>query len=329
MCGSRTIERCIMYFSFEHPIYLWYLLSIPLLIVTHYAFLKYTRRRAMRFANFQALKRVTDEKVVTKNHPILILRGCILLSLILAIAGTTLWYKGLSSDNDFVIAIDTSSSMTAQDFKPTRIDAAKSYVNTFIDNINPGASVGVVSFAGASFIEQLPSTDKSEIKNTVNNIGAADVGGTDIAGAIVTSSNLLLSSNKGKIIVLITDGSNTVSFFNRDPVDEGIAYAKRNNIIIYTIGIGTNSGPIGYLPEYYNISSVYDETSLQKIANETSGKYFYAGNNQELDSTYKEILSNTQEAYIPIRFSSSLAVAALILIFIEWGLASTRYRSVP
>ena len=99
--------------------------------------------------------------------------------------------------------------------------------------------------------------------------------------------------------------------------------------MIYTIGIGTNSGPIGYLPEYYNVSSVFDETSLQKIANETEGKYFYAGSNQELDATYKDILTNTTQAYIPVRFSSWLAVTALILLFVEWGFVSTRFRSIP
>jgi len=283
----------------------------------------------MKFANFQALKRVTDDKVVTKNHLMLILRCCIILCLVLAIASTTLWYKGESSNNDFIVAVDTSSSMTVSDFKPTRIDAAKSYIDTFIDNVKPGANIGIVSFSGASFVEHLPSNDKSEIKTAVSGIQPASVGGTDIAGAIVTSTNLLLSSNNGKIIVLITDGSNTVSFFNKDPIEEGIAYAKRNNIMIYTIGIGTNSGPIGYLPEYYNVSSVFDDTSLEKIANETGGKYFYAGNNQELDATYKDILSNTTQAYIPIRLSSWLAVAALIILFIEWGLASTRFRSIP
>ena len=92
-----------MYLSFEHPTYLWYLLSIPLLIVTHYAFLKYTRRRALKFANFQALKRVTDEKVVTKNHIQLIIRCAIIISLILAMAQTTLWYKGQSNNNNFII----------------------------------------------------------------------------------------------------------------------------------------------------------------------------------------------------------------------------------
>jgi len=219
--------------------------------------------------------------------------------------------------------------MTAQDFKPSRIEAAKSYVGTFIDNLDSRAGVGVISFSGAAFIEHLLTENKGEVKTTVSNIEPAPVGGTDIAGAIITGANMLLGSQKGKLMILITDGSNTVSFFTRDPIEESIKYARSNNIMIYTIGMGTNSGPIGYLPEYYNISSVFDEGTLQKIANETGGKYYYAGNNQELDATYKDILSSTKEAYIPIPFASILAVTALIMIFIEWGLISTRFRGLP
>ena len=318
-----------MYFAFEHPVYLWYLLSVPLLAVTHYAFLKYTRRRALKFANFQALKRVTDEKVVTKNQTVLVVRSTIIIFLIMALAGTTLWYKGQSNNNDFVIAIDTSSSMTAQDFAPNRIEAAKDYVGTFIDNLDSASSIGVLTFSGAAFIEHLPSTNKGEIKRAVADIVPAQVGGTDIAGAIVTGSNMLLPSKKGKLLILITDGSNTVSFFTKDPIDEGIKYAKSNSISIYTIGMGTNSGPIGYLPEYYNVSSVFDDAALQKIANATGGKYYYAGNIQELDATYKDILSSTKSAFIPLPLDNILAVTALILIFVEWGLISTRYRGLP
>lgn len=318
-----------MYFTFAHPVYFWYLLSIPLLIVTHYAFLKYTRRRALKFANFQALKRVSDDKVVTKNHIILIVRATIILCLIFAIAGTTLWYKGKTNNNDFILAIDTSSSMTAQDFKPDRIEAAKSYLNTFIDNLDSKANIGVLSFSGVAFIEHLPSPNKAEIKTAISDISPAQVGGTDIAGAIITGSNMLLGSENGKLMILITDGSNTVSFFTKDPIDEAIKYAKSNSVSIYTIGLGTASGPIGYLPEYYNVSTVFDDVVLQKIANSTGGTYYYAGNNQELDATYKDILSNTKEAFIPIKLDLILALVALIVIFVEWGLISTRFRGLP
>jgi Ca-activated chloride channel family protein len=302
---------------------------VPLLIVTHYAFLKYTRRKAIKFANFQALKRVSNSHILTKNYTVLTMRVIIIICLVLAIVGTTLWYKGKSSNNDFIIAIDTSSSMTSQDFSPTRLEAAKQYTKTLVDNIDPAANIGIISFAGSSFIEHLPDKDKTAIKDAVSNILIAQEGGTDIAGAMVTATNMLINSKNGKSMVIITDGSNTVSFFNKDPIGEGIAYAKRNNIIVYTIGLGTNGGPIGYLPEYYNISSVYDADTLIRIANETGGKYYYAQNNTELEATFEGILSNTKEAYIPLPLDMIMAILAFLLILIEWGMISTRFRSIP
>lgn len=318
-----------MYLSFSHPGFLWYLLSIPLLIISHFAFLKYVKRRAMRFANFQALKRVSEQKILTKNHVILIIRAFILCALIFAISGTSVWYKGLSNENDFIIAIDASSSMSAQDFQPSRFEAAKQYTNGFLDNLKSDSAVGLVSFAGAAFIENLPTKSKTELKDSLKILDIAHEGGTNIADAIITSTNLLLSSKKGKTIVLLTDGSNTAGYFTKDPISESIKYAKQNNIMIYTIGIGTNSAPIGYLPEYYNISSVYDEENLMRIANNTGGQYYNAQSNAQIQQAYTNILSDTKESYLGIDLSVGLLIIALALIFLEWGLISTRFRAIP
>lgn len=318
-----------MYLTFENPEYLWYILSIPLLIVSHYAFLKYSRRKAMRFANFEALKKVTNQNIMTKNNIVLLTRMIILFSLILAIAGTNLWYEGYTNENDFVIAIDASSSMTASDLKPTRLEAAKEYSKQFIDRIQSDSEIGLITFSGASFIEKIPTRNKGSLKNAVNDIEPAHVGGTNIADAIVTSTNLLLPSDKGRTMILLTDGSNTVSYFIKDPINEGIRYAQSKNVKIYSIGIGSNSGPIGYLPEYYNISAVYDENILLKIANETGGRYYDAKNNAQLQAAFSEILIASNRAYIGIDLGPGLLIIALALIFLEWGLISTRFRAIP
>jgi Ca-activated chloride channel family protein len=318
-----------MYLTFQHPEYLWYLLSLPLLIISHFAFLKYSRRKAIRFANFQALKKVSDQKILTKNHLILIIRSLILTFLILSIAGTTLWYKGFTNQNDFILAIDTSASMTAQDFTPTRLEAAKKYTVQFLNNLKSDSNVGVVSFSGAAMIEQLPSKDFGALKQAITALEIAHVGGTNIPDAIVTGTNLLLPSKKGKAIVLLTDGSNTASYFTRDPITEAIKYAKQNSVIIYTIGLGTNTGPIGYLPEYYNISAVSDQNTLFRLANETGGKYYNAVNTDELQNAYNDITSNSLEAYLNIELSLGLLILAMALLFMEWGLISTRFRAIP
>src|SRR3989339_248239 len=318
-----------MYLTFENPEYLWFLLSIPLLIVSHFAFLRYSKRKAIRFANFQALKRVSNQKIMTKNHMVLLARMVILFTLILAVSGTKVWDLAYTNQNDFVIAIDSSSSMTAKDLEPSRFEAAKDYTIKFIDELSTDSKVGLVSFSGASFIETLPTDDFSKLRKSINGLEIAKVGGTNIPDAIVTSTNLLLASDKGRTIILMTDGSNTVSYFIRDPILEGINYARQNNVMIYTIGIGSETGPIGYLPEYYNISSVYDSNTLMKIANETGGRYFDAKTTKDLDNTFDAILANASEAYIGFDLGIGLLIIALGMIFLEWGLISTRFRAIP
>jgi Ca-activated chloride channel homolog len=318
-----------MYLTFNDPRFLWYLLSVPLLVISHYAFLKYARKRAMRFANFEALKRISNERIMTKNHIILILRVLILSFLILAISGTSLWYMGASDQNDYIIAIDVSSSMSSGDFSPSRLEAAKRYSDIFISNAKPDAKIGLVSFSGASFIEYLPSKDRAGLRSAVSDLSFSTAGGTNIPDAIITSTNLLIPSEKGKAVILLTDGSNTAGYYAKDPIGEGIKYAKLNNIIMYTIGIGSTTGPIGYLPEYYNISSVYDENVLLRIANETSGRYYSALDNQELEQAFRDIVGDSRVANIQIDLTMGLLITALGLIFLEWGLISTRYRSLP
>ena len=319
-----------MYFSFERPEYLWYLLAIPLLALTHFILLKYNKRKAIRFANFKALKRVSEQKIMSRNYIILVIRIFILLFIILAIAGTTFWYSGSTSKNDFILAIDTSASMSAQDLTPRRLDVAKNYGREFVDQLDSDSSVGIVSFSGAAFIEQLPTRDKNEIKLAISDLDLTRSGWTDIAGAMVTSSNMLLSSShRGKAIILITDGSNTAGYFTSDPIGQGIRYVQQNNIVVYTIGLGSNSGPIGYLPEYYNVSSVYDEAVLQRIASNTSGKYFHVQNNAQMKQAYNDILLSSQTAFVDIDLGIGLMILALLLIFLEWGLMNTRFKSLP
>jgi Ca-activated chloride channel family protein len=135
---------------FDNPQFLWYLISVPVLVLSHFLFLKYTKRKAIRFANFEALKRVSGERLITKNLTILVLRSLTLTILILAVAGPVYWYKGLSNDNDFVLALDTSASMTAKDLKPTRLEAAKQAAEAFVNSLSSRTNLGLVTFSSQS-----------------------------------------------------------------------------------------------------------------------------------------------------------------------------------
>ena len=315
--------------SFENPIYLWYLLSIPLLIYTHFYFLRHNKTKALKFANFEALKRVTGEKLITKNRPILALRLLILLCVILAVSGTVFWYEGKINDNDFVIALDVSASMAAQDISPTRLEAAKQSAINFIDTLDSRSNIGVVTFSSVTLIETPLIDNKGTLKKIIGNVDIAPAGGTDIAGAMITGTNLLINSEKGKTIILITDGSNTASSFMQDSIENGVSYAEENHVIVHTIGIGSESGPIGYLPEYYNISAVYNDDNLLDISNQTGGFHFRVFSEEDFAQVSQKISQASTKAMIPIKLHYGLMLITLLLLFIEWGLINTRFKKLP
>jgi Ca-activated chloride channel family protein len=319
----------MMQLTFESPINLWFLVAIPLFAGAHFFFLRYAKRRALLFANFRALKRITGKSLVTRNYLLLALRLVILLLVVLAVSGATLWYDGRSNNNDFVIAIDSSASMTAQDVKPTRLDAAKNDAQLFVDALTSDARIGVVTFSGVAIIETVPVSDKAAVKKIIANVEPLQAGGTDIPGAIITSTNLLLDNTKGRAVILLTDGSNTIETFLDASMQRAVTYAKEHHVTIHTVGIGTNMGPIGYLPEYYNVSAVYNADNLIQIANATGGTYAKAETADQLVTAFQMIVNNTNTQILRRDLRSPLMLAALALILIEWLLINTRFRRYP
>ncbi len=318
-----------MQIVFESARNLWFLLSIPLLIVLHYHFTFHVKRQALLFANFRALKRITGKRLITRNNLLLTLRILTLLFAILAISGTVLWYQGASNKNDFVIALDTSASMSAQDVPPTRLDAAKEDAKLFLDALDSQTRVGLVTFSGVSLILDPPTEDKRLLKEDIDKVQVLEAGGTDIPSAIITSTNLLIDTTKGRAIILITDGSNTIETFLDASLQRAVNYAQEHRVTINAIGIGTMQGPIGYLPRYYNVSAVYNEKNLQNLTAATGGIYAHATNSDELFSAFQKIAAKTTEQTLRRDLRAPLMLLALFFLFVEWVLSNTRYRGLP
>jgi Ca-activated chloride channel homolog len=317
-----------MYLQFDEPLYLWLMFSIPLIIISHFYFLKRSKSKAMKFANVETIKRIYGEKLVTKNIVHLLLRVLILFCLIIAITGTSLWYVGESTNVSYIVALDSSASMIAEDIKPTRFDAAKTNVDNFILHARPGTRVGLVTFSGVTEVLETPTNSKIDLKIAIEKAQISQTGGTDLSGAVISSSNLLLSEEGGRAIILISDGVNTLGAHISDPVKAAVDYANRNQVMIYAVAVGSNSGPIGFLPEYYNISASYSEDTLKYMANNTGGEYFYASNADEFSQVFSFLEKNTSRQYIEIELSFAAMILAIVFLFVEWGIANTLYRRI-
>jgi Ca-activated chloride channel family protein len=162
-----------------------------------------------------------------------------------------------------------------------------------------------------------------EVKNSIRDIQFKSIHGTAIGDAIKVSLNLLSSEEKPGVIVLLTDGRENIA--SSEELSKVVEIAKKNQIIIHSIGIGTKAG--GQVPGM-GMTSTIDDAALNKIAQTTGGKYSRVESPESLKEVYKEIAISS-ESKIPIKMRLPLVLLAIFLIFIEWGLLNTKFRSIP
>lgn len=313
--------------SFDRPECLWFLFSIPLLVFTHLYFMHHAKRKAIRFGNFRTIERVTGKRILTTNSLLLLVRSFVLILVILSLSGITLWHNVTVGRSAVVIAIDTSASMSATDMNGSRVDAAKAAARDFVNSLDESVQIGVVQYSGLAEVLQVPTRNRDDVLAAIDKVEIKTIGGTDIAGGIVTAVNLLATSTDGKVILLMTDGVASVSLYDSNPVDRSIAYATQNHVIIDTIGIGTQTA--GFLPGLANESASYDEQNLHAIADGTGGLYSWAHDQTQLKAAYQNVSENGSVEMLPVRLWLGFLFAAIAALFIEWGLVNTRYRLLP
>lgn len=303
---------------FTKPQFLILLLAIPIVIFFHLISIKMAKRRAIKFANFDAISKVQGGDIFSKNLSILYLRMLIIALVVLAISGTSILSEVNTSQYSFVLAIDASRSMIVNDIQPSRIEAAKTAAIDFLRMIPAKTKVGVVSFSGTSYIEQELSDDKMVVSTAIENIELKQVGGTDIYNAIITSAGLL-GDEEQKNVILISDGSTNIN-----SLQDAINYAKNNNLKINSLGIGTKEGGEDEFGGLFKV----DETTLRTIAESTGGKYYSISNLEDFYSSFNDIVLITRKNVV-FDLSFYLMLAALVVLIVEFILINTRYRTFP
>ncbi len=300
-----------------HPSYLFLLIVIPMIILIYFISLKSRRKYALNFANFEAIARIKGIDLYSKNIVVMFLSILIAFLLIMSVSGLAVKKDAKASSFSYVLAVDSSRSMEAVDFLPTRIDAAKETAIKFVNALPAETSLGIISFSGNSLIEQKMTTNKDLINTAISKTKVSSVGGTDLYEAIITSANLLAEED-AKSIILLSDGQTNVG-----NLDDAILYANKNDIIIHTIGIGTIEGGMAS----YGMSKL-DEDALKSIAYNTHGKFFKAENKAELLKSFTEIIDLKMKR-VTIDLSDYLNVTAIFLFIFEYILANTRYKIFP
>lgn len=293
------------------------------MILTYYISTGWTRKKAIKFANFEAIAKITKRKLFPQSIIPLIIRIIVIILIVLALAEFGVWYTGNVSNNDYVLIMDASGSMLADDYEPNRLEAAKEAANAFTDQIDSHTKISVAAFAGTPLLIQSLTPDKEKISEAIKSIKIIQTGGTAIGDAVALGVNVLEAQedlDKGRAIILLTDGQSNVGM----TIDDAIEYANLNGVAIYTIGIGTKEG--GQFTED-KVTSQIDTETLENIAKSTGGSFYLTTNTEELKESYKLIFSS-KNGQIFFDAKKYLLIISFILLLIEWIITNTRYKTI-
>jgi Ca-activated chloride channel family protein len=241
---------------------------------------------------------------------------------------------------DIMLAVDVSTSMLAQDFKPNRVEALKEIAQKFIEK-RPNDNMGLTMFAGEAYTQCPLTTDHAVLMNLYNSVdcnmaarGIID-DGTAIGDGIMNAILRLKESQaKSKVIILLTDGVNNSGNISPQTAAE---IAKKYGIRIYTIGIGRNGMAPYPLPTGGTamLPVEIDEQTMTKISTETGGQYFRAQKNAELDAIYQDIDKMERTKFNVKQFSrrgelyQPFALVALVVLLLEILLRTVVLKRLP
>ena len=296
--------------NFANAQYLLLLLLIPVFFIVQAVVLKLRRRRIRKFG---------DEALVAKLMPSYA-KAKVWVRLTMFSLGFFFFVIGLSRPQigaklkehetkgaEIMIVLDVSNSMLAEDYSPNRLERAKLAISRLVDKLREDR-IGLIVFAGNSFVQLPITTDYVSAKMFLNSISteSVPVQGTAIGEAINTAiRSFSVQSEKSRAVIVITDGENHE--------DDPVAVAKQAaevGVRVFALGVGSPEGkPIPMDGELLKdkegniVVTRLDEKVLHEVAEAGNGVYVRAGNSEfGLNPIIDEIRKMEDEKYSSVVF---------------------------
>ena len=331
-------------FEFRDPWVLSLLLVMPLLFLVVRAG---RSRPGFVFSSEDLVEGLRPTLRLRLDKYMIFFRCLAIAFLIIALARPRTVLEGtrtVSEGVDIVLALDTSTSMLAEDFRVgarriNRFDIVREVVKEFIKK-RKDDRIGMVAFAARAYTVCPLTTDYAWLNENLDRIRIGMIeDATAIGSAIATSSNRLKTSKtKSRIIILLTDGVNNAGTISPLVAAEA-AHALK--IKIYAVGVGTKGlSPYPFKDMYgrtvyQNIPIEIDEESLKKIADITGGKYYLASDTETLIKIYDDInrLEKSNIEHFGYREYEEMfyrfLIAGLLILALEILLANTLFLKIP
>ncbi len=288
------------------------------------------------------LKRLDRTKIALKNK--IIILGIILLTI--AASGPQIGTRVqpvVRRGVDLVIALDTSTSMDAEDVTPSRLAKAKLEIGRLISNLK-GDRVAIIVFAGTSHLYLPLTTDYEAALLFLNEIDSNMIPtqGTVLSAAMNTALDSFTDeTDKFKVMVLVSDGED-----HDDQAVEIATKAAGQGLMINTVGVGSKNGSLIPIKDKNNqklgfkrnkegnlITSILNEIILQEIAIAGKGSYFWFANSSDSHKEIASAIENMEKKTISTHeFSEyedryqSIALSSLFCFIISFLIPTKKKR---
>ncbi|MEK0448624.1 MAG: hypothetical protein RL088_892 [Verrucomicrobiota bacterium] len=275
--------------QFAAPIWFWAFLSFPFLAALYFHGERKRRLALARLVAARLQPRLAGTTSVAKRRVAFLLTMMAFAFSILALARPQWgfsWEERREMGRDVMIAIDTSRSMLAADLQPSRLKRAKLAAEDLLAQIQ-GDRVGVIAFAGSSFLQAPLTADFNATRDTIAELDTEIIprGGTNLTEAIKAADDAFgKRESDNRALIIFTDGEEL-----EDDAAKAAAEHK-SKFRIFTVGLGSPDGALIPVPnerggtqfvrdekgEY--VKSKLDEKRLREVADAGGGFYIHLEN---------------------------------------------------
>lgn len=334
--------------SFIWPVMLVLLMLIPLFVGQYVRIQQRRQRLAASYGGLGLLRETAGRGPGLRRHipPALFLLSLTILLVALARPQATVSLPRV--EGTVILAFDVSGSMAADDWAPTRMEAAKTAALDFVELQPPSVLIGVVAFSDNGFAVQSPTDDREAVIAAIGRLTPQR--GTSLGNGILASLNAIVANTEPAprllsnltpvptatptpvpqgthapaVIVLLSDGENNES---PDPLAAAQAAADRG-VRIYTVGVGSAAGAPLHV-DGFTVHTRLDEATLQQIALLTDGVYYNAESRQDLQAIYESLDPQLIIKPEDIEVTSIFAGAGILVLLIGGAFSLQWFNRLP
>lgn len=276
----------------EDRIFLWVLIAVPLLYGVYWWHRRQQGQRRSEYFDQRLVDQLRKNFWKTGDKIRMLSFMIAILFFIVALAGPKIGTEVREVQRkgvNMMVALDLSSSMNAEDVRPSRLEKAKFEINRLINRLQ-GDRIGLLIFTDQAFLQVPFTTDYSALRLFIDIANSEQMpsGGTNFSAAMSTALESFNSleeqeqDNASDVLLFVGDGEN-----HGPGYEDELEALVENNVVTFSVGIGTTAGaPIpvynenGTLVSYERdsggntISTRLEPQAMRDIANAGGGEYY-------------------------------------------------------